>query len=94
MCPTCLPSQKAKVPKSWRPTVIEMTDLYISRAGYTSEMCDGCRFRLYVWLRRRGLPSLIDVAMIVWVLKQRAGELKRQVRERSGHGVASVGARV
>ena len=94
MCPTCFPGQKAKIPKSWRPIVIEMTSLYMSRAGYTSEMCDGCRFRLYVWLRRRGLPSLIDVAMIVWVLQQRAAKLKRQVRERSSGSPESVGARV
>lgn len=93
MCATCIPDQKVKVPKSWRPVVIEMTDLYLSRAGYTAQICDGCRYRLYVWLRRRGLPSLMDVALIVWVLKSQARELLHQSRERRGGSHPSIGAR-
>lgn len=93
MCSTCFPGQKVKVPRSWRPIVMNMTDFYLSRSGYTLHICEGCRYRLYVWLRRNGMPSLLDVAVIVWVLKQHAIDLVGKCRERRGGASGPVGAR-
>lgn len=81
MCATCQPGQKARVPASWRPTVVELTNTYLYTAGYTEEMCDGCRYRLYVWLRGRGLPSLMDAAVAVWLQFNGARRLRHEVGE-------------
>lgn len=84
MCETCQPGQKARVPASWRHSVVEMTDAYLARAGYVEPMCEICRYRFYTWLRRRGLPSLMDAATAVWLQKQYAAHLRDAIRERLG----------
>lgn len=93
MCATCRPGQKVRVPESWRHSVVEMTQAYLDRAQYASPMCEICRYRFYVWLRRRGLPSLMDAACAVWLQKQRAQQLRELSRERSSASESPGGAR-